>query len=72
MSPADERELYELNREEWLKETAPRLAALFPKRTDGWVNVTWIAMQEDHKRAVWAHLDAAQRERVKRVRRAAA
>jgi len=72
MTDADSLHVYEHDRARWMADAGPKLAALFPKRTDGWVNSTWNQIADDYRRVVWTHLDDAQRERVQRLRKVAA
>ena len=68
----DELHQYRTNRTAWLQTAGTRMAKMIEQRSDEWVNETWSMIATDYRAAVWAHLDAAQRDRVKRLRKEAA
>lgn len=72
MTPNEERGLYVTNRSAWLEYVAPRMAKMIEQRSDAWVNETWTMLPKDYIEAVWQHLNASQRDRIKRLRKVAA
>lgn len=68
---ADELTLYHTDRPAWLRMIAPRMPAVIDANTDEELARSWGMMGRDFQAATWAHLDDAQKERVKRVRGAA-
>jgi len=68
----DELTMYLSQREKWIEQTAPRTAALMAQWGDVEVIQTWECIGRDYQRAVWKCMNAAQRERIKRLRKAAA
>lgn len=65
----DELDLYNTNRDEWLRFVAPNLARKLATDTDEQVQRNWPTIPADYKAAVWEHLDATQRERIRRLRK---
>lgn len=68
----DELALYMTNRAKWIEQTAPRTAALIARWGDAEAIQTWEMIGRDYQCEVWKYLDAEQRERLKRLRKAAA
>lgn len=64
----DELTLYQTDRQAWLARVAPTMPAVIDASTDDELARAWPMMGRDYQQAVWAHLDEAQRERVRRVR----
>lgn len=70
---SDELALYHDDRPAWIAMHAPCVAATLadPAADDDIIRLAWEVMRRDYKAAVWALLDEAGRERVRRVRAAA-
>lgn len=68
----DELAMYLTQRDKWIVQTAPRTAALIASWGDAEAVQTWEMIGRDYQREVWKHLDAEQRDRIKRLRKAAA
>lgn len=66
----DELELYKTDRPKWLAIVAPKQAEHVTDNTydDAALAGAWAGMQRDYQSAVWALLDDAGRDRVRRVR----
>lgn len=67
----DELAMYLNNRAEWIKRTAPRMAALLASWDDAAANESWSRIGHDYRAEIWKHMDAAQRDRIRQIRRAA-
>jgi len=70
----DETELYCTDRPAWIALVAPRMVARIadPSSDDAMLAYAWTGMARDYQTAVWALLDEASKERIKRIRREAA
>jgi hypothetical protein len=68
----NELDLYHSDRAAWLALVAPRMPALIDTETDAELAQGWALMSRDFQVATWAHLSEAQRERIRRLRKAAA
>lgn len=68
----DELTLYHTDRAAWLKLIAPRMPDVIDANTDEELAKSWGMMKRDYQEATWAHLNEAQRDRVKRLRKVAA
>lgn len=68
----DELTLYQTNRAAWLKLVAPRMPAVIDSETDDELRMGWELMDRDFQIATWEFLNDVQRDRVKRLRKAAA
>lgn len=67
----DDLAIYLNNRAEWIKRTAPRMAALLASWGDAVANESWTRIGQDYRVEIWKHMDAAQRDRIRQIRRAA-
>lgn len=68
----EELDLYESDRTKWLVWVAPRMAQRLTTWPDATLGDTWARIPRDYQMAVWALLDDATRERIKRIRKEAA
>jgi hypothetical protein len=64
----DERTLHDTDRAQWLAYVAPNMARKIATDTDEQVRDAWPRIPDDYKAAVWKQLDAAQRERIRKLR----
>lgn len=68
MTPGEEFELCLHDRPAWRQYVAPRMAGVLTDLSDDKLGEVWGRMQRAYQRTTWRHLDAATRERIRRLR----
>lgn len=68
----DELTMYLTQRDKWIVQTAPKLAALMRTWSDDAINRTWTDIGGDYKREVWKHMDDELKARIRVLREARA
>lgn len=67
----DELTLHDTDHDQWLNYVAPNMARKIVTDTDDQIQRNWPRIPTDYKAAVWEHLDETQRDRIRRLRKAA-
>ena len=65
---ADDLASYLTQRDKWIEQTAPKLAALMRTWGDDEINRTWTDIGSDYKREVWKRMDDELRLRIRVLR----
>lgn len=68
MTPGEEFILYKTNRGAWIGRVAERTARRFAAMPEIEIAECWPMLGRDYQFAIWAHLSAAERERVRAAR----
>lgn len=71
LTNAQEYALYRGYRYLWLRYVEHELRRQLNEASDDFVNANWPLMSHDQKAAVWALMDAGERERIRRIRNVA-
>lgn len=61
--------LYQQGREAWIIQSAPKMAKILAESSDTTLGRMWADMKRDYQTATWHHMDAAQRERIRALRK---
>jgi hypothetical protein len=60
--------LYQQDREAWIVQSAPKMAKILAESSDTTLGRMWADMKRDYQTSTWQHMDATQRERIRKLR----